>query len=471
LVRAKSILDLDWRHEPYPEKASDVTEPRLVVRGRRVVLADGIGPATVRVDHGVITSIDGHEADSEDANIVDAGDDFVMPGVVDTHVHVNEPGRTDWEGFETATRAAAAGGVTTIVDMPLNSIPATTTVDALHEKVTAARGKCAIDVGFWGGVVPGNGAELEPLLEAGVLGFKAFLVPSGVPEFEATGDDELGRAMEILARRNAVLLVHAEDEPSLDTIEGRSRQPYSDYLASRPPACEERGVARLIDLSRATGCRVHVVHLASATALDTIRAAKECGTPLTVETCPHYLTFAAEEIDDGDTTCKCAPPIRETDHRDALWAGLADGTIDLVASDHSPCPPDLKQIESGNFVTAWGGIASLQLSLAAVWTAARGRGFDVDDMVRWMCDQPARLAGLESRKGAIAIGRDGDLVIWDPDQAFTVDAEKLHHRHALTPYQGRTLYGRVEQTFLRGQLVYDRGAFAVPSGQWLKMEG
>jgi allantoinase len=425
----------------------------------------------VSVDNGVIVSIGGHDVDSGDANVVDAGDHVVMPGVVDTHVHVNEPGRTDWEGFETATRAAAAGGVTTIVDMPLNSIPATTTVDALHEKVTAARGKCAVDVGFWGGVVPENGAELEPLLDAGVLGFKAFLVPSGVPEFEAIGDEELGRAMETLAPRDAVLLVHAEDGPSLATIQGRPRQPYSEYLASRPPKCEERAIARVIGLSQTTGCRVHVVHLASGTALDGIRDAKRRGTPLTVETCPHYLLFAAEEIDDGDTTCKCAPPIRGTDHRDALWNGLADGTIDLVASDHSPCPPDLKQIESGNFVTAWGGIASLQLSLAGVWTTARGRGFDVEDIARWMCDRPAQLAGLESRKGAIAVGRDGDLVIWDPDQVFEVDAEKLHHRHPLTPYQGRTLYGRVEQTFLRGQSVYDHGAFAASSGQWLKLEG
>ena len=454
-----------------PEKGSDATDPRLVVRGQRVVLPDAIRPATVRVDNGVIVSIDGYDADLGDANVVDAGDDVVMPGVVDTHVHVNEPGRTDWEGFEAATRAAAAGGVTTIVDMPLNSIPAATTVDALHEKVTAARGKCAVDVGFWGGVVPGNGAELVPLLDAGVLGFKAFLVPSGVPEFEAIGDEELGRAMETLVRRDAVLLVHAEDEPSLTTIEGRSRQPYSEYLASRPPACEERATARLIDLSQATGCRLHVVHLASGTVVDAIRVAKQRGTPLTVETCPHYLTFAAEEIDDGDTAYKCAPPIRETDHRDALWDGLADGTIDLVASDHSPCPPDLKQIESGNFVAAWGGIASLQLSLAAVWTAARDRGFDVDDIARWMCDRPARLAGLESRKGAIAIGREADLVIWSSDQAFEVDANKLYHRHALTPYQGRALYGVVERTFLRGQCVYDRGVFAASSGRWLKPEG
>lgn len=448
-----------------------MTKPRLVVRGRRVVLPDGIRPATVRVDNGVIASIDGHDVDSEDANVVDAGDHVVMPGVVDTHVHVNEPGRTDWEGFETATRAAAAGGVTTIVDMPLNSNPATTTVDALREKVTTARGKCSVDVGFWGGVVPGNEAELESLLDAGVLGFKAFLVPSGVPEFEAIGNEELGRAMEILARRDAVLLVHAEDGPSLTTIEGRSWQPYSEYLTSRPPKCEERAIARLIDLSRATGCRVHVVHLASGTALGAIRDAKLSGVPLTVETCPHYLTFAAEEIGDGDTACKCAPPIRKTDDRDALWAGLAEGTIDLVASDHSPCPPDLKQIASGNFVAAWGGIASLQLSLAAVWTVARGRGFDVDHIAKWMCDRPARLAGLESRKGAIAVGRDGDLVIWDFDQAFEVDAEKLHHRHTLTPYQDRTLYGVVEQTFLRGQLVYDRGTFADRSGEWVKSEG
>jgi allantoinase len=445
-----------------------VNEQRLVVRGRRVVLPDGIRPATVGVDAGAIVSVDDYDVDPVDASIIDAGDHVVMPGVVDTHVHVNEPGRADWEGFKTATRAAGAGGVTTIVDMPLNSIPPTTTVAALREKVAAARGKCAVDVGFWGGVVPGNGDQLEPLLDAGVLGFKAFLVPSGVPEFEAIGDAELGRAMETLAQHNAVLLVHAEHEPALTAVRGRPQQPYDEYLASRPPVSEERAIERMIDLSRATGCRVHVVHLASGTALDAIRAAKQDATPLTVETCPHYLTFAADEISNGDTACKCAPPIREVDHREALWVGLADGTIDLVASDHSPCPPDLKQSAGGNFVTAWGGIASLELSLAVVWTAARSRGFDVDAIARWMCERPARLASLDSRKGAIAVGRDADLMIWDPDQTFEVDGEKLHHRHALTPYQGRTLNGVVEQTYVRGRCVYDRGAFVTPSGEWLE---
>jgi allantoinase len=448
-----------------------VKKPGLVVRGRRIVLPDGVRPALVKVGNGVIVSIDGYDDDPGDAKVIDVGDHVVMPGVVDTHVHVNEPGRADWEGFETATRAAAAGGVTTIVDMPLNSIPSTTTVAALREKVAAARGKCAVDVGFWGGVVPGNGDQLGPLLDAGVLGFKTFLVPSGVPEFEAIGDAELGHAMETLARRDAVLLVHAEHGPALTAIRGRSQQPYDEYLASRPPVCEERAIARMIDLSRATGCRVHVVHLASGTPLGAIRAAKRDGTRISVETCPHYLMFAAEEIDDGDTACKCAPPIREGVHREALWVGLADRMIDLVASDHSPCPPDLKQSVSGNFATAWGGIASLELSLAVVWTAARSRNFDVAAITRWMCDEPARLAGLGSRKGAIAIGRDADLVIWDPDQTFEVDGEKLHHRHALTPYQGRTLSGVVEQTFVRGRCVYDRGSFAAPSGEWLEPEG
>jgi allantoinase len=446
-----------------------VNEPRLVVRGRRVVLPDGTRSATVRVDGGAIVSVDDYDADSGGAAVIDAGDRVVMPGVVDTHVHVNEPGRADWEGFETATRAAAAGGVTTLVDMPLNSIPATTTVGALREKVATARGKCVVDVGFWGGVVPGNGDQLEPLLDAGALGFKAFLVGSGVPEFEAIGDVELGRAMETLARRDAVLLVHAEHEPALIAVPGRPQQPYEEYLASRPPVCEERAIKRMIDLSRATGCRVHVVHLASGTALDAIRAAKQEGIHLTVETCPHYLMFAADEINDGDTACKCAPPIRESDHREALWAGLADGTIDLVASDHSPCPPDLKQSVGGNFVAAWGGIASLELSLAVVWTAARSRGFDVDAIARWMCDRPARLASLDSRKGAIEVGRDADLVIWDPDRSFAVDGERLHHRHALTPYEGRTLRGLVEQTYVRGQCVYDGGTFAAPSGEFLKL--
>lgn len=445
-----------------------MNEPRLVVRGRRVVLPGGIRQATVKVHEGAIVSVDDYDADASGAVVIDAGDRVVMPGVVDTHVHVNEPGRADWEGFETATRAAAAGGVTTIVDMPLNSIPATTTVGALHEKVAAARGKSFVDVGFWGGVVPGNGDQLESLFDAGALGFKAFLVASGVPEFEAVGDAELGRVMETLARRDAVLLVHAEHEPALIAVRGRPQQPYEEYLVSRPPVCEERAIERMIDMSRANGCRVHIVHLASGTALDAIRAAKREGIPVTVETCPHYLMLAADEIDDGDTACKCAPPIRESVHREALWAGLADGTIDLVASDHSPCPPDLKRSAGGNFVVAWGGIASLELSLSVVWTAARSRGFDVDAIARWMCDRPTRLAGLDSRKGAIAVGRDADLVFWDPDRTFKVDGERLHHRHPLTPYQGRTLHGVVEQTFVRGRCVYDRGAFAAPSGELLE---
>ncbi len=444
-----------------------MNEPKLVIRGRRVALPDGIRAATVRIDAGAIESVDNYDAELGETKVIDAGDCVVMSGIVDTHVHVNEPGRADWEGFESATRAAAAGGVTTIVDMPLNSIPATTTIAALREKIAAARGKCVVDVGFWGGVVPGNEDQLEPLLEAGALGFKAFLVPSGVAEFEAIGDAELGRAMERLARR-AVLLVHAEHEPALTAIEGRSRQPYDEYLASRPPVCEERAIERMIDLSRATACRVHIVHLASGTAIDAIRAAKQEGIPLTVETCPHYLMVAADEIEDGDTAWKCAPPIREIVHREALWGGLADGTIDLVASDHSPCPPDLKQSADGNFVTAWGGIASLELSLAVVWTAAHSRGFDVAAIAQWMCDQPARLASLDDRKGAIAVGRDADLVIWDPDRTFKVDGEKLHQRHGLTPYQGRTLHGVVEQTYVRGRCVYDNGDFAAPSGVLLE---
>jgi allantoinase len=401
-----------------------------------------------------------------------------MPGIVDTHVHVNEPGRTEWEGFETATRAAAAGGVTTIVDMPLNSIPATTTREALRAKRIAAEGNLRVDVGLWAGVVPGNSRdprELEGLLDGGVLGFKAFLVPSGVDEFGHVAESDLRAALPIIARRGTVLLAHAElpgpIERAAEIWNGAGPAELSDYrryLQSRPDAAEVEAVELLVRLCRELGCRVHIVHVSSAEVLPVLRRAREEGLPITAETCPHYLTFAAEDIPDGGVTFKCAPPIRSRDNRERLWEALREGLIDLVATDHSPCPPEMKKVGSGDFRGAWGGISSLQLALPAVWTGARERGFTVPDIAAWMGAAPARLADLEGRKGAIAPGYDADLVIWDPEASFTVEPERLHHRHKLTPYAGRTLYGAVRRTVLRGETIYEDGELVgAPGGRLL----
>jgi len=447
----------------------------VVIRSTRVVLADGVRAASIHVENGVIARIDDDRSNRGD--LFDAGDLVILPGLVDTHVHVNEPGRTEWEGFDTATRAAAAGGVTTIVDMPLNSVPATTTVAALDEKRSAARGRCHVNVAFWGGVVPGNASQLEPLVDAGVRGFKCFLVPSGVDEFQHVGEPELREAMPVLAGRGVPLLVHAE---SPETIVPPTRSTYEAYLASRPPEAEVEAIRMIIRLAREFGTRTHIVHVACAEAVEEISQAKFDRVPITAETCPHYLTFAGEEIAEGATEFKCAPPIRHSHHREALWSGLHSGALDLVATDHSPAPPALKC--RGDFVRAWGGIASLEMSLAAVWTrsaeslalhhtevalhhtevalhdtaVARAFQASVCKITRWMCAAPARLAGL-SRKGRIAAGCDADLLVFDPDAEWIVDPARLQQRHKLTPYAGRRLRGAVRTTFLRGVRVWDDG--------------
>ncbi len=433
---------------------------------------DGIAPASIHVEAGTIVGVRAWDEVPEGVEIVEAGDAVVMPGLVDTHVHINEPGRTDWEGFETATRAAAAGGITTLVDMPLNSIPATTTRESLRRKMEAAEGRCRVDVGFWGGVVPGNAGEIAGLLDDGVLSFKAFLVPSGVDEFENVGEADLRDALPELAPRGAVLLAHAELPGPIEAAAGVWEEggpdAYDRYLRSRPDAAETAAIDLLLRLCRETGARIHIVHLATAQALPSLRAARREGLPVTVETCPHYLTFAAEEVPDGAVELKCAPPIRSRENRERLWRALGDGDIDLVASDHSPSPPERKR---GSFRDAWGGIASLQLALPAVWTGARERGFSIEDLVRWMSRNPARLAGLET-KGAIASGFDADLVIWEPGTAFQVDPVALQHRHKLTPYAGRTLQGLVRKTLVRGRTVYDDGDFpGPPAGKLLKGSG
>jgi allantoinase len=375
-----------------------------------------------------------------------------MPGIVDTHVHVNEPGRTEWEGFETASAAALAGGVTTIIDMPLNSIPPTIDVRALDAKRRAAQG-VRLNVEFWGGIVPGSTLEIDRLADAGVRGFKCFLSPSGVPEFDNVDQNDLIATLPILRRRELPLLVHAEWPAALRMMPvAADPRAYATWLDSRPDGAERDAIAVLIELCRESGARIHVVHVASAAALPLLAAARVEGLPITAETCPHYLTFSADEIRDGATEFKCAPPIRDQTTREALWQALADGTLDLVATDHSPAPPAMKR--PGDFVRAWGGIASLELGLAAVWTGASRRGFGFEHLSRWLASAPAALAGLTSRTGSIAPGLDADLVVWDPSVEWTVDQQRLHQRHKLTPYHGRALRGRVIETYVRGRLVY-----------------
>jgi allantoinase len=419
----------------------------VAVSARRVVLPDGIRSATVHTVDGRITAVTGYD-DAPSSAVTLAEDEVLLPGLVDSHVHVNEPGRTEWEGFATATRAAAAGGITTIVDMPLNSIPATVSVEALHVKRSAAKGQVAVDVAFWGGAVPGNLDQLRPLLDAGVVGFKCFLLDSGVPEFPPLDDAGLRAALTELAAVDGLLIAHAEDADVIDAAPDPHGRSYPAFLASRPGAAEESAIGRLVAATRDTGGRAHVVHLADADALPMLRRARAEGVAITVETCPHYLTFAAEAVPDGATAFKCCPPIREGVHRERLWTALVDGDIDQVVSDHSPCTPELKLLDLGDFGAAWGGIASLQVALPAVWTGARERGIGLDAVVRWMAEAPARLAGL-SAKGAIAVGRDADLVAFAPDEHWTVG--RLEHRNPVTPYAGRELVGAVRRTWLRGE--------------------
>ncbi|MBI2403939.1 MAG: allantoinase AllB [Gemmatimonadetes bacterium] len=448
----------------------------LVVTGTRVVTPQGIRPAAVVIASGVIQRVEpGAGVPPDCAEHLDAGDAAVMPGIVDVHVHVNEPGRTEWEGFATATRAAAAGGVTTIVDMPLNSVPVTTTVDGLREKERAAAGQAMVDYGFWGGVVPDNRSDLAPLIAAGVLGFKCFLVPSGIPEFAHVTEQDLRPVMRLLATHRSVLLVHAELQAPVErataALAGSDPHRYRTYLTSRPPEAELAAIELVLRLCAETACRVHIAHLSSGEAIDRIAAARSTGLPVTVETCPHYLTFGAEDIPDGATVFKCAPPIRERANRERLWAGLSQGAVDLIASDHSPAPPALKCLDSGDFFRAWGGISSLQLLLPATWTGARERGRTIAHLARWLCEGPARLAGLASHKGRIAPGYDADLVIWNPEESFVIGPKTLYHRYPLSPYQGHLLFGRVERTLLRGVPVYDRGSFAPrPMGRRLWRE-
>jgi allantoinase len=449
-----------------------MSETDLIIRGRRVVLPDHVGAASIHVHNGRVSHVAGFDEIRSDCELIEASDDdVVMPGLVDTHVHINDPGRTDWEGFETATKAAAAGGVTTLIDMPLNSIPPTTTTAALRAKLNAAQNNCYVDVGLWGGVVPGNIVDLARLNEAGVVGFKCFLVPSGVDEFPHVTETTLREAMPELTRLEALLIVHAELPDPIEAAAGHvdSARHYSTFLRSRPRQAENEAIDLMIRLSREFGTRVHIVHLSSADAVAMIREAQANGVKISAETCPHYLHFAAEAIPSGATEFKCCPPIRESSNRELLWAGLADGTIGIVVSDHSPCPAAMKLRDTGDFLGAWGGIASLQLRLPVMWTEASERGFSLIDLMRWLCSGPARQVGLQERKGLIAPGLDADLVIWNPEQTFDVDSSALLHRHKISPYTGETLSGIVQKTFLRGRKIYDgREIQGPPTGQFLR---
>ncbi|MET9606594.1 allantoinase AllB [Streptomyces sp. NPDC006512] len=439
----------------------------LVLRSTRVITPEGTRAASVAVAGGKITAVLAHDAEvPAGARLEDFGDDVLLPGLVDTHVHVNDPGRTEWEGFWTATRAAAAGGITTILDMPLNSLPPTTTADNLRVKQEVARTKAHVDIGFWGGALPDNVKDLRPLHDAGVYGFKCFLSPSGVEEFPELDQERLAASLAEITGFGGLMIVHAEDPHHLESAPQNPGPKYADFLASRPKDAENTAIQNLIDQARRLNARVHVLHLSSSDALPLIAAAKAEGVQITVESCPHFLTLTAEEVPDGATEFKCCPPIREAANQDLLWDALADGTIDCIVSDHSPSTADLK---TGDFATAWGGISSLQLGLPAIWTEARRRGRSLEDVVRWMSAAPAALAGL-AQKGAIEAGRDADFAVLAPEETFTVDPAELHHRNRVTAYAGKTLHGVVKSTWLRGTQIADHGTPTEPTGLLLERQ-
>ena len=431
----------------------------------RVVTPEGVRPAAVIVEHGRIREVCAPGDAPGTIQLHDFGNLIILPGLVDSHVHINEPGRTEWEGFATATRAAAAGGYTTLVDMPLNCLPETTTVAALEAKRFAAAGQCCVDWAPWGGLTGQNHEHLAPLAAAGAAGFKCFLVDPGIDGLAMISKQELEAALPTLARIGFPLLVHAElAEHLYHGGDGGDWRQYATYLRSRPDESELAAIRMLIGLCRTYRFPLHIVHLSTALALDDLARARSEGLPITIETCPHYLHFVAEEIPVGGTLFKCAPPIRSRENREALWQGLRDGVIDLIATDHSPCPPSMKRLDEGNFRLAWGGIASLSVAISVIWTEMRTRGLPIQDLARWMSAQPAKLAGMEGRKGAIAAGCDADLVVFDPDAEFTLTTEDLQYRHLVSPYLGERLHGRVQTSFLRGTAVFEARSFPNPPG-------
>jgi allantoinase len=442
------------------------------IRAQKMVTKEGVVARAVHIDKGIIKQVIPYDAVPAGARVLDAGNLHVLPGIVDTHVHINDPGRAHWEGFATATQAAAAGGVTTLVDMPLNSIPPTTTRAGLDAKVAAMQGKTHVDVGLCAGLVPTNANDVKELWDAGAIAFKCFLADTGVAEFSHVDEATLARGMKGLAEVGAPLLVHAELPPGLEVGQkmAASLDPrtYQSWLVSRPKAAEDAAIDLLVRLVRDIRGRAHVVHLSSSTALEIVERALEDGLPFSAETCPHYLTFAADEIADGATEYKCAPPIREKENRDKLWAALKDGRIAQVVTDHSPSDLAMKCSDSGDFMKAWGGISSLELGLRAVWTNASARGFQITDIVRWMCEAPARLVSLTGKKGAIDVGYDADFCFFDPDADFQCDKHVLHHKNEISPYDGRAMKGRVLRTILRGETIYDDGNFTLNQGAWIK---
>jgi allantoinase len=429
----------------------------------RVVLPGKIGPFVVIVEEQRIVAVVPRHEIPGSVPSTDFGDLAILPGLVDSHIHINEPGRTEWEGFATATRAAAAGGYTMLVDMPLNCIPATTSPEALQAKQRAAQGQCQVDWAAWGGLVSDNLEHIAALASAGVSGFKCFLIHPGIDEFTMVNEDHLRAAAPHLKKTGLPLLVHAELPGPIDSAtEGLMQadwQVYETYLKSRPDEAELSAIELLINLCKEIGCRIHIVHLSTSKALPKLREAKRQGLPITVETCPHYLHLCSEELSNGATLNKCAPPIRNRENREALWQGLREGVIDLVATDHSPCPPIMKQPERGDFRSAWGGIASVSLALSLTWTQASRRGFCLVDIARWMAEGPAQLAGLEEQKGRLAVGFDADMVVFDPEAEWAVTPAELHYRHAISPYLGERLKGKVLMTFLRGECIYEQGKF------------
>jgi allantoinase len=439
----------------------------LVIRGERVLTPAGIAPREVGVRGGRIDAVEPLGSGLVGAELIGLAPDVTLiPGLVDTHVHVNEPGRTEWEGFASATRAAAAGGVTTIIDMPLNSIPPTTSVHALTLKREVAADQAFVDVGFWGGAVPGNTAALRPLHDEGVFGFKCFLLPSGVDEFPYLEAAEMEADMAELRSFDSLMIVHAEDPHAIESAPNLGGVHYSSFLASRPRGAENKAIAEVIERARRTGARAHILHLSSSDALPMIAGAKRDGVKLTVETCPHYLTLTAEEIPDRATAYKCCPPIREAANRELLWQGLQDGIIDCIVSDHSPSTLDLKDLANGDFAVAWGGVSSLQLGLSLVWTEARHRGIALEQVVSWMAGKPAALARLH-HKGQLEIGYDADFAVFAPDEEFVVDVTQLKHKNPVTPYDGKVLSGVVRATYLRGSLVDGK----TPTGRLLRRGG
>ena len=442
----------------------------IALHSKRVVLPNGIQEAVVMLNEGLIVDVLSALPAGNNFQLIELENKLLMPGVIDPHVHINEPGRTEWEGFDTATKAALAGGITTLVDMPLNSSPVTTTAKAFDEKMLAAQNKLHTNVGFWGGLIPGNENEIEPLIQKGVLGFKAFLTHSGIDDFPNATEDELRMAMPIIAKYNLPLLVHCEltdsekitnNEFGITNVEQPEKRnnSYINYLNSRPKKWEDDAIAMMIRLCEEFNCRTHIVHLSSADSIEQIVKAKQKGLPLTVETGQHYLYFNAEDIKDGQTQFKCAPPIREKENNEQLWVALKDGVIDFVATDHSPATPNLKEIESGNFMKAWGGIASIQFALPVLWTAAKKRNCTFSNIAKWLCENPARLIGKENSKGKIAKGFDADLIVVDDEKTFTVTENIIHHKHKVTPYLGEILSGVIEQTYIAGEKVYEDEKF------------